>query len=141
MERGLLWLPLLMAFFALAWAGWYEYQRVEAYRRWASSYDRAKYDVRAVLAQKDDWITWGKPTRGEPAELETFSLQDVRAIVLYVGDRPIAPSSPLPPRGNAALNFELRDRAIAVPFTDIALAARWRDVLAPRSQETAAGET
>ena len=49
MERGLLWLPLLAVFFWLAWSGWNEYQKVEAYRRWAADYDKAKYDLYAVL--------------------------------------------------------------------------------------------
>jgi hypothetical protein len=84
MERGLLWLPLLAAFIWLAWSGWNEYQKVEAYRHWASQFERAKYDIYAVLGQKGSDLTWGKPTRQGPVELETFSLQDVQAIRLLV---------------------------------------------------------
>ncbi len=52
MTRGLIWLPLLAIFIGLAWAGWNEYQKLEAYRAWAEQFDRAKYDIYAVLGQK-----------------------------------------------------------------------------------------
>ncbi|HBY76957.1 MAG TPA: hypothetical protein DEG47_08115, partial [Cyanobacteria bacterium UBA11148] len=89
MERGLLWLPLLAVFSWLAWSGWNEYQKVEAYRHWAQQFDRAKYDIYAVLGQKNSELTWGKPTRSEPINLETFSLQDVDSIRLLV-DKEVA---------------------------------------------------
>jgi hypothetical protein len=63
MERGLMWLPLLALFGWLAWAGWREFQKVEAYEAWAQDFDRHKYDIYAVLGQKDDRLVWGKPTR------------------------------------------------------------------------------
>ena len=53
MERGLLWLPLLFAFFWLAWQGSREFKKVQAYQEWALSFDKAKYDIYAVLGQKD----------------------------------------------------------------------------------------
>lgn len=52
MEHGLLWLPLLAAFFWLAWQGSQEYQKIEAYRTWAEQFDKAKYDIYAVLGKK-----------------------------------------------------------------------------------------
>jgi len=129
MERGLLWLPLLIVFFGLAWAGWNEAQKVAAYERWAANFDRAKYDIYAVLGQKDDYLTWGKPTRGEPVNLETFSLRMVRQILLSVDGKAVDRMGELPARGRASLIFKLDDRAIDVPFTDISLAARWSDFL------------
>ena len=75
MERGLLWLPLLAVFFWLAWSGWNEYQKIEAYRIWVQDYDRAKYDIYSVLGQKGKELTWGKPTRTGPVNLQTFSLE------------------------------------------------------------------
>jgi hypothetical protein len=126
MERGLLWLPLLVLFFWLAWAGWNEYQKVEAYRNWASKFDRAKYDIYAVLGQKGDTLTWGKPTRSGPVELKTFSLQDVQSIRLLVDDKPVLLEE-LPSRGGAiALEFLLSsDNSVRIPFTEIAIAAQW----------------
>lgn len=59
MERGLLWLPLLAVFIWLAWQGWNEYQKVEAYQNWAKHFERAKYDIYAVLAQNGSNLTWG----------------------------------------------------------------------------------
>ena len=126
MERGLLWFPLLVAFFWLAWTGWNEYQKIEAYRLWAEQFEQTKYDIYAVLGQKGEQLTWGKPTRKGPVELKTFSLKDVQAIRLLVKDRSVDPENP-PTKGSAALEFSLADGAtsIKVPFTEISLAVRW----------------
>ncbi|HLO84386.1 MAG TPA: hypothetical protein VK203_05130 [Nostocaceae cyanobacterium] len=127
MERGLLWLPLLVAFFWLAWQGAKEYQKVEAYRTWAEQFDRAKYDIYAVLGQKGDNITWGKPTTKGPTQLETFSLLDVQAIRLLINHQPVEIENP-PPKGRTIeLEFLLREpnKTVLVPFTEIPLAAKW----------------
>src|SRR6476646_415012 len=107
MERGLLWLPLLGVFIWLAWAGWSEYQKVEAYRRWAEAFDRAKYDIYAVLGQQESELTWGQPTRQGPINLATFSLKEVRSIRLLVDGQPVDFSN-LPAKGrNIVLEFSL----------------------------------
>jgi hypothetical protein len=126
MERGLLWLPLLVAFIWLAWTGWKEYQKIEAYRIWAEQFDKAKYDIYAVLGQKEGEITWGKPTRQGPVELKTFSLKEVQAIRLLVGDRAVDWDNP-PTKGKTCLEFSLveQNNSIQIPFTDISLAAKW----------------
>lgn len=126
MERGLLWLPLLGFFIGLAWIGWREFQKVEAYQTWAKQFDRAKYDIYAVLGQKGDALTWGKPTRQGPIDLETFSLQAVQSIQLRVNGQPAALENP-PTQGRAELEFLCRDRSSprSIPFTEPPLAAQW----------------
>ncbi len=125
MERGLLWLPLLLVFIGLAWSGWNEYQKLEVYKIWAEKFENAKYDIYAVLGKQDDKLTWGKPTRKGIINLETFSLNNVKAINLSVSDRP-ADLDNLPTKGNPALEFVLdSDNSIKIPFTDISLAAKW----------------
>ena len=127
MERGLLWLPLLGVFIWLAWAGWSEYQKVEAYRRWAAAFDRAKYDIYAVLGQQGSELTWGQPTRQGPINLRTFSLKEVQAIRLLVDGQPIEFSN-LPTKGrNIVLEFSFSNSAqvIRIPFTEVTLAASW----------------
>lgn len=135
MERGLLWLSLLVVFIWLTWQGRNEYQKVEAYRNWAEQFERAKYDIYAVLAQKGSNITWGQPTRTGPIKLETFSLKDVQAIRLLVDDQPVELEMP-PKKGRAfafgvgeaiALEFVFTEPAtsIRVPFTEIPLAVEW----------------
>ncbi|HEY9835810.1 MAG TPA: hypothetical protein V6D27_02865, partial [Vampirovibrionales bacterium] len=89
MERGLMWLPLLALFIGLAWAGWNEYQKVEAYRLWAQGFDRTKYDIYAVLGEKGDCLTWGKPTRKGPVNQQTFSLKEVESLHLLVNEQPV----------------------------------------------------
>lgn len=126
MERGLLWLPLLVAFFWLAWSGWNEYQKVEAYRVWAEQFDKAKYDIYAVLGEKGEAITWGKPTRKGPVNLQTFYLKNVQNIRLLVANQPVDLENP-PSKGSTALEFLMADATISVkiPFTEISLAAKW----------------
>jgi hypothetical protein len=127
MERGLLWLPLLLAFFWLAWQGSKEYQKIEAYRAWAEKFDKAKYDIYAVLGQKGNDITWGKPTPTGPIKLETFSLKNVLQIRLLVDEEPVD-SEILPKKGRAIeLEFVFSEPAtsVRIPFTEISLAAQW----------------
>lgn len=87
MARGLIWLPLLVLFIWLTWAGWNEYQKLEAYKVWAERFDRAKYDIYAVLGQKGDELTWGKPTRKGPIALQTVSLRQVGDIQLIANNQ------------------------------------------------------
>ena len=127
MERGLLWLPLLVAFIWLAWQGSKEYQKVEAYRLWAEQFDKAKYDIYAVMGQKDNSITWGKPTPTGPIQLETFSLLHISQIHLVVDDKE-ANLENLPSKGRAIeieFLFSEANKSVRVPFTEIPLAAQW----------------
>ena len=137
MARGLLWLPLLVAFIWLTWSGWNEYRKLEAYKIWAEDFDNAKFDIYSVLGKKSDRITWGKPTRKGMVELQTFSLDDVEEINLIVGSESYKITSlqetdiELPRRGTPALEFNFGDRqpSVKIPFTDISLAAKWCEYL------------
>lgn len=139
MERGLLWLPLLMAFIWLAWSGWNEYHKLEAYKIWAEDFDNAKFDIYAVLGRKKGQITWGKPTRQGMVELETFSLDEVNQINLLVSDRLVDVNlENLPNKGKPSLEFDLKDqKSILIPFTDILLAAKWCNYLRETKQNMA----
>jgi hypothetical protein len=129
MLHGLLWLPLLAVFIGLAWAGWNEYQKLETYRQWADEYDRAKYDIYSVLAQKGDELTWGKATRQEIVSPQTFSLKDVQVIRLRVNNQAVDLQAP-PARGKLIeLEFEMPTSSVRVPFTQVSLAAKWGEVL------------
>ena len=128
MERGLMWLPLLGAFIWLARAGANEYQKIEAYKRWAVGFDRCKYDIYAVMGLKDRQISWGKPTKTEPKDLQTFSLDRVNKIQLVV-DNKIIDLDDLPANGKKiALQFQFSDdptERIEIPFTEVPMAAEW----------------
>ncbi|MDP5016176.1 MAG: hypothetical protein NWQ43_02505, partial [Dolichospermum sp.] len=118
MERGLLWLPLLVAFFWLAWQGSREYQKLQAYQIWAEQFERAKYDIYAVLAQKGNDITWGKPTTKGPINLETFSLLDVQEIRFLVNGNAVDIENPPQKGRKIELEFLLTtNKSIRVPFT------------------------
>ena len=126
MERGLLWLPLLVAFSWLAWQGSQEFQKLQAYQIWAEQFERAKYDIYAVLAQKGHDITWGKPTTKGPIELETFSLLDVQEIRFLINGNSVDIENPPPKGRKIELEFLLNTaKSIRVPFTEIPLAAEW----------------
>jgi hypothetical protein len=127
MTRGLLWLPLLAIFFGLAWAGWNEFQKLEAYRTWSQQFDHAKYDIYAVLGQKGNELTWGKPTRKGPVNLQTFSLQQVEKIQVLLDGQAIDLENPTAAKGQVVLEFRLvdSDAATRIPFTDLSLAIEW----------------
>lgn len=130
MARGLLWLPLLVAFIWLAWSGWNEYQKLEAYKIWATDFDNAKFDIYAVLGIKDSQVTWGKPTRKGMSNLASFSLDKVQAISLLVNNQTVDLAN-LPNKGKTAIEFKLSDetQTIEIPFTEIPLAAKWTNYL------------
>lgn len=129
MERGILWTVLLCVFVWLAWQGKKEYQKVEVYRDWAAQFERAKYDIYAVLGQKGSDLTWGKPTPKGMINLQTFSLNDVQTIQLLVDNTPVALEN-LPTKGRAiAIEFRLAPQNIQIPFTEIPLAAEWTKYL------------
>ncbi|WP_072621964.1 hypothetical protein [Spirulina major] len=129
MERGLLWLPLLVGFIGLAWAGWNEWKKVDTYQQWAEAFDQAKYDLYAVLGQKAEVITWGYPTRNGILNPQSFSLRDVVGIYLQVNGQRV--TGELPRKGKPMLEFVMTgDRPpILIPFTEIPLAAKWQQYL------------
>ncbi|BAZ04078.1 hypothetical protein [Calothrix sp. NIES-3974] len=134
MERGLFWLPLLIIFFWLAWQGAREYQKIEAYKAWAENFDRAKYDIYAVLGQKDNLITWGKPAVNAPVSLQTFCLDDVQQVRLLVNNTPIEFDTLPPKAGNIALEFRFKNSSepVQIPFTEVPLANEWGKFLQGR---------
>ena len=129
MERGLMWLPLLGAFIWLARAGSNEYQKIEAYKRWAVGFDRCKYDIYAVMGLKEREISWGKPTKTEP-KVQTFSLDRVKQIQLVIDNNSIDLAS-LPASGKKInLQFQFTDADdINIPFTEVPMAAEWTNFL------------
>jgi hypothetical protein len=133
MERGLIWLPLLGLIIGLTWVGWKEYQKVEGYRIWSAQFDKAKYDIYAVMGLKNKQITWGKPTSKGIVDLETFSLQNVQSIELQIGDRIIDPNnlSSEKAQDTPQLIFHIssENKIIKIPFTEIDLAAKWQQYL------------
>lgn len=131
MERGLMWLPLLGAFIWLARAGANEYQKLEAYKRWAVGFDRYKYDIYAVMGLKDRDLSWGQPHKQEVKNIQTFSLDRVKQVQLVVDDRPINLDD-LPNRGKKInLQFQFVEPAepIEIPFTEIPMASEWAKFL------------
>ncbi|MBD0268244.1 hypothetical protein [Pseudanabaena sp. FACHB-2040] len=130
MERGLLWLPLLAVFIGLAWAGRNEYQKVEAYKVWAQQFERAKYDIFAVLGQSGTRLTWGIPTRKGPVDLKTLSLSEVSQLTLKADGQTVDPEHPPEKARRSALVLTLRDNVSQeIPFTDLSLTIQWLNYL------------
>jgi hypothetical protein len=137
MERGLLWLPLLGLFIWLAWAGWNEYQKVEAYRRWSSDFERHKYDIYAMLGQSGDHLVWCKPTRQQPIEIGSIRFSEIQAVHLNINGKPIQEVANLPeaiakiPKIKTVV-IELvttaqpgQESVQSIPFTDATIALNW----------------
>ena len=129
MVRGLLWLPLLAVFIGLAWAGWNEYRKLEAYKVWAQPFERAKYDIYAALGQQGNVLTWGPPTRQGVLEARSLNLKEVKQAVVEVNAKPADPNN-LPGKGRFSLGFTLEDgRHLSIPFVDGQMAAQWFEFL------------
>lgn len=139
MERGLLWLPLLVVFFWLAWAGWNEYQKIESYKRWAEQFERHKYDIYAVLGQKGDRLTWGKPTRKDPLDIQTVIFQDISHIRFRIDDQFFDQKDAELPLSAKKISLELvlkTGEMTSIKFTDIDIAASWYSFLSDRLADT-----
>lgn len=137
MERGLIWLPLLVLFFGLAWAGWNEFRKVDAYQGWAKGFDRAKYDILSVLGQRGDRLVWGKPSRTGVLEMQEFSLKEVTAIEVQVNGHGINEAYPPKSSRTVSLCFYRGDEGpILVPFTEVSLALKWAQALRSLDPET-----
>ncbi|WP_299402035.1 hypothetical protein [Acaryochloris sp. IP29b_bin.148] len=140
MAEGLVWLALLGVFIALARSGWIEYRKVEAYRLWAQSYERAKYDIYAVLGQKEQTLTWGKPTLAGPAHLCSTSFDDISQVLVRVDGQSVDYRNP-PSRGkNIVLELQHKEDGTSaqIPFTDVTLAVQWAEYLAKALQNVPA---
>ena len=129
-----MWLPLLAIFFGLAWAGWNEYQKLEAYKVWAVQFERAKYDIYAALGQQGDRIVWGVPTRQGIVETQSLSLSDTQQIILEVDGQSISSehgsARDKVAKGKVSLRFvQASDETFTVPFTDGEMATQWYDFL------------
>jgi hypothetical protein len=135
MERGLLWLPLLVLFCWLAWAGWNEYQKIESYKRWAEQFERHKYDIYAVLGQKGDSLTWGRPTRKEPLDIQTVDLADIARIRFRIDSKFFDEQDAEFPLSPKKISLELVLKTGEMPsirFTDVDIAAAWYRFLSDR---------
>lgn len=132
MIHGLLWLPLLVFFFWITWAGWNEYQKVETYKQWATQFERAKYDIYAALGQKDHTLTWGLPTRKGILDLQTAQLDQICTVELFTqGDNTLGQGvKNIAPKSEAVIQLNLEDGATPqIPFTDVDLAKQWHGFL------------
>jgi hypothetical protein len=129
MARGLAWLVLLAIFIGLAGAGWDEFQKLQAYERWAIDFDRAKYDIRAILGQKDQQLTWGKPSRQGIKDPQTILLSAVSAVQLLINGET---ADPLNPTTGKQIELELlcdQQENCKIPFTDSEIAIKWGQAL------------
>lgn len=129
MEHALTWLPLLGTFIWLAWAGWNEYQKVQAYEAWAQGADRSKYDIRAALAQRGTVLSWGKPTRNGPIDLSSVSLEMVEIIALHVNGEPVEPGSYVKRGQRTELVLTTATQTYAIPFIEFPMAQQWKKAL------------
>ena len=127
MQEGLFWMVLLVVFVGLAWSGWREYRKVEAYRLWAQQFDRSKYDIYAALGYGDAILTWGKPTPQGVVDLKSYPLEQVQSVLLQVDQQEVDWHQP-PTKGKIiALELVVQgeESPLSIPFTEIPLAVEW----------------
>ena len=140
MVHGLLWLPLLVFFIWITWAGWNEYQKVETYQQWASQFERAKYDIYAALGQTGQTLTWGLPTRQGIIDAQSIQLNHVCSVELFNKDEAAFKQAVTgsAKKSEAVIQLTLDDgNRPQIPFTDADVAQQWHRFL---SQAVAAIE-
>ena len=133
MVHGLLWLPLLVFFIWITWAGWNEYQKVETYQQWASQFERAKYDIYAALGQTAQTLTWGLPTRQGIIDLQSVELNHVQSIDLVHKQENAFKQTVqgAAQKSEAVIQLTLKDGTTPqIPFSDADLAEQWHRFLA-----------
>ncbi|MGD1854807.1 MAG: hypothetical protein ACFB2W_11205 [Leptolyngbyaceae cyanobacterium] len=139
MLHGLLWLPLLVFFVWITWAGRNEYQKVEAYKAWATQFERAKYDIYAALGQAENTLTWGSPTSKGIMDLQTAQLASVRSVDLLLnGEESFKQTvKGAGKKSDAVIQLSLENGTTPqIPFTDTDLAKQWHGFLV-KTLETA----
>ena len=132
MVNGLLWLPLLVFFFWITWAGRNEYQKVETYKEWATQFERAKYDIYAALGQADRTLTWGLPTRQGVINLQQANIDQIQTIdLINKGEAAFTQNvQGTAKKGAAVIQLNLADgNRPQIPFTDADLARQWHAFL------------
>ncbi|MCS6942764.1 MAG: hypothetical protein NZ901_10140 [Geminocystis sp.] len=129
MERGLVWSALLLVIVWLTWSGKREYDKLQKYQEWARQFEKSKYDIYAVLGKKGNSLVVGIPTPKGIKEEKTVSLSRIRAVELYWKKQLLSSGQEIPERGEGLLELILEEETIEVPFTDIRIAAQWRDYL------------
>lgn len=147
MERGLLWLPLLILFIWLAWAGWNEFQKVESYRAWSEDFRSSKFDIYSVLGLEEAALVIGKPSRKGPVDLKRVAFAQIQAVALRLDGKAMAweeaEAIANPTEGNAsdrnpsskrkggslpkaiAIELDLGGDKLQIPFTQLDLALDW----------------
>ena len=126
MIEGLLWLPLLAVFFALAWAGRREFQKIEAYTLWSRSFTKAKYDIYSVLGQKEGLLVWGKPTYRGIVDEQKLEIKQITAVNLtHKGKIVDVAQGELTGSGDLSLSLKDSSSPVIIPFTRASLAAQW----------------
>lgn len=135
MVHGLLWLPLLIFFFWITWAGRNEYQKVETYKDWATQFERAKYDIYAALGQSEHTLTWGVPTRQGVINQQHANIDQIETIdLLTKGEEAFTQGvQGVAKKGAAVIQLNLEDGSRPqIPFTDADIARQWHSFLVKR---------
>ncbi len=129
MAHGLIWSALLLLLVWLTWSGKREYDKLQRYQEWARQFEKSKYDIYAVLGKKGDLLVVGIPTPRGITEEKTVYLSRLKAVELYWKKQLLSPGQQIPEGGEGLLKLVLEEETVEVPFTDIKIAARWRDYL------------
>ena len=133
MIHGLLWLPLLMAFFLIASLGWLERRRQSLYLIWAKGSELAKLDGTGAARLKDGILCWSSFEAGTFKEEETFEvkkLEMVELMALSSGEAPLTKES----QGLCRLRLVGSGKETDVPFSDADRARQWMDQLMPKAR-------
>tara|TARA_Y100001968_G_scaffold292816_2_gene298345 strand:+ start:37807 stop:38217 length:411 start_codon:yes stop_codon:yes gene_type:complete len=128
MIHGLLWLPLLLAFFLLTGLGWLERRRQNLYLIWAKDSELAKLDDSCAARLKEGILSWSSFEAGNFKEEGTFEIKKlelVELLALTSGEAPLTNES----QGRCRLRLIGCGKEIDVPFADADRARDWMSQL------------
>ena len=133
MIHGLLWLPLLIAFFLLTGLGWLERRRQNLYRDWAEGSELAKLDGSGAARLKEGILSWSSFEAGKFIDKGNFEIKQLELLELLAlasGEAPLTYEA----QGNCRLRLIGCGKEVDVPFADAERAREWMSQLMEKAR-------
>ena len=133
MIHGLLWFPLLIAFFLLTGLGWLERRRQNLYLIWAEDSELAKLDGSGAARLKEGILSWSTFEAGKFKDQGSFEIKQLELLELLAlasGEAPLTNES----QGNCRLRLIGCGKELDVPFNDADRARDWMSKLMQKAR-------
>tara|TARA_Y100001968_G_scaffold116859_1_gene106243 strand:+ start:13957 stop:14367 length:411 start_codon:yes stop_codon:yes gene_type:complete len=133
MIHGLLWFPLLIAFFLLTGLGWLERRRQSLYLNWAEGSELAKLDSSGAARLKEGILIWSSFEAGKFVNQGSFEIKQLELLELLAlssGEAPLTNEA----QGNCRLRLIGSGKEVDIPFADADRAREWMSQLMEKAR-------